>query len=112
MKHKTAALEGALLDAAVAKAEGMPPKAVASIAEWNLCYSPSTDGRLGATIIERERIDVGPYRPDNWRATPDVPPIDLPDGGHTHLSMEGPTMLCAAMRAYVASKFGDEVDLP
>lgn len=118
MKHKTAELEGALLDQAVAKAEGLaiilevrptnPPKPAACWrAEngkpmWDLQpYRPSVDWATGGPIIERERIAVV-HLGDSWLA-------ECPnDAGRA----KGDIPLIAAMRAYVASKLGDEVDLP
>jgi Protein of unknown function (DUF2591) len=93
MKHKVAELEGSLLDAAVAKAEG----------NW------SADSI--SAIIERERITVEPvviWTDDNEAVFNDAWEAHTP----RHCYGQGPTPLIAAMRAYVASKFGDEVELP
>jgi hypothetical protein len=116
MKHEVATLEGALLDEAVAKAEGWKCEGNA----WSLMssttsgqvmygdvfpFSYSTDWKWGGPIIERERIYVMP-RNEAWAAS-----------HPTHLYRDrtleyaGATPLIAAMRAYVASKFGAEVDL-
>ena len=108
MKHKTAELEGALLDAAVAKAEG---------ADWSWTSPYSTSWEQGGPIIEREGITVmcntsslgRPY----WLWEAHVQAEF--DGGtleHSIAEAEGPTPLIAAMRAYIASRFGDEVELP
>ena len=59
----------------------------------------STDWSQGGPIIEREGIDT--YQSGVWVAEI--------DGKHT---TEGPTPLIAAMRCYVASKLGDEVEVP
>jgi hypothetical protein len=99
MKHKVSDLEGALLNAAVAKSEGIP---------WQLgarLYSQSWAD--GGPIIERERIclehEGDSVNPEQvWTAGRD-------DGRSWSV---GPTPLIAAMRAYCGSKFGDEVDLP
>ena len=59
----------------------------------------------GGQIIEREKIDVM-WCGDRWCAytmTPD---------GQSQLITEGETPLIAAMRGYVASKLGDEVEVP
>lgn len=64
-------------------------------------YSPSTDWAQGGPIIERERISVndgGFYYPGRRSAWIDA-----------SFTAYGPTPLVAAMRAYVASKFGNEV---
>jgi len=65
----------------------------------------STDWAQGGPIIERERIDVM-WCGDRWCAytmTPDK---------EAQLQTEGTTPLIAAMRGYVASKMGDEIELP
>jgi hypothetical protein len=57
----------------------------------------------GGPIIERERLCITATPSAHWYArTEDYPPR----------YSEGPTPLVAAMRAYVASKIGDEVDVP
>jgi hypothetical protein len=67
-------------------------------------YSPSTDWEQGGPIIEREKIKVDP-RKGNWEATIwNEPQIRNPS--------YGPTPLIAAMRCFVASKLGDEVEIP
>lgn len=102
MKVKTSELTGAALNWAVAMADG------AAWAVWRFMEHRadghmrySTDWAQGEPIIEREGIDVD-YWPDGdyWQATSD-----------TNDSF-GPTPLIAAMRCYVASKLGDEIDVP
>lgn len=63
----------------------------------------STDWSVGGPIIEREKITVQPVvNPDGWMART-----------QRHESVwGGPTPLIAAMRCYVASKLGDEVEVP
>jgi len=95
---KTSELERDALDWVVAKCED------------ELQYWPeieySTDWRHGGPIIEREGIGVYQYR-GAWSAH-----CPLPNGG-LHACMENqPTPLIAAMRCYVASKLGEEVDIP
>ena len=66
-------------------------------------YAPSTDWAQGGPIIEREGIDVMPmfhFKPTGWQA-------QVPGTCYS-----GPTPLIAAMRCFVASKLGDEVDVP
>jgi hypothetical protein len=63
--------------------------------------SYSTDWAQGGPIIEREGINLYEIS-GNWKA--DIPGIQL--------SRSGTTPLIAAMRCYVASKLGDEVDVP
>lgn len=143
MKHKVSELEGALLDAAVALAEGwtwrmdgydsedtgervewvrtnrdsQPLRRIADGAQ----FEPSTEWIDGGPIIDRERISL---------ISPDPQPMTFPDDsigrdGLWHAEMmlvdalddgrelgeSGATPLIAAMRAYVASRFGDEVEL-
>jgi hypothetical protein len=95
---KTSELQGIALNWAVAKANGHGIGVLDD--PW---FNPSTDWRQGGPIIERERIGLGheicegrPY----WVAT-------------GYLVEEcGPTPLIAAMRCYVASKLGDEIEVP
>jgi hypothetical protein len=107
---KTSELTGAALDWAVAKCEGMPDEVfdglgVAYIPDprqphFNMAFEPSTDWSQGGPIIERERINLEPFSNINgeqWSA----------DG-----EWDSPTPLIAAMRCYVASKLGDDVDVP
>ncbi len=66
-------------------------------------YSPSTDRDEGLRIIERERLKIRPVRGENeWVATSEFGTC----------SGRGPTLLIAAMRCYVASGFGAEVEVP
>lgn len=116
MKMKTSELTGAALDWAAAKAAGQTYYGPA----WT---KPSTDWKQGGPIIEREGILLRPIRKEGhqmngqWLAMYDetntgtmvqwVKRKDFP--GHYRT---GPTALIAAMRCYVASKLGDEVDVP
>lgn len=118
MKHKVSEIEGALLDAAVAKAEGhtalIDGREVVCMAEFPGSFAPSRTWADGGPIIERELIHLlgrqlaedAPERWQNWFAS-------LYDQAGSRLaSASGPTPLIAAMRAYVSSKFGEEVELP
>jgi hypothetical protein len=67
--------------------------------------SPSTNWAHGGPIIERERMSVEYYNTD----TSDSPWSACSAGGKYHF---GPTLLIAAMRCYVASNLGDEVEIP
>lgn len=63
----------------------------------------------GGPIIERERITPIPNGGGSWEAMKDAYPDDLYmtiEGDH---KQAGRALLVAAMRCYVASKFGDEV---
>jgi hypothetical protein len=67
----------------------------------------SSDWSHGGPIIEREMIDVCTNTYGGWIGTlvTDYENMDVVRG-------EGDTCLIAAMRCYVASKLGDEVDVP
>lgn len=107
---KVSELTGAALDYWVARAElaefvGQPvdeeTKTEIAAKLGSAPYSPSTEWAQGAPIIEREHISVDYYQDGYWIAS--VGGIaSIPDG-------HGPTPLVAAMRAYTASKFGQEV---
>lgn len=83
-------------------------------------YRPTDDWSQGGSIIEREKITVHPVyyaetteggsdicRQDGWAAyvTPSAYWI-------TPRKLSGPTPLIAAMRCYVVSKLGGEVEVP
>jgi hypothetical protein len=77
-------------------------------------YTPSTDWSQGGPIIERERISTAKDPSDAyWQACINCATSSMfgPGlcGDHWHY---GPTPLIAAMRCYVASKLGDEVEIP
>jgi len=67
-------------------------------------YQPSTDWAHGGPIIEREKINVSSSATAPWMAW-------FYDGVEMIWLTDGPTPLIAAMRCYVASKLGDEVDM-
>jgi len=101
MKIKTSELTGAALDWAVAKCEGIYFEDLEDFEHSAPDYS---DWAQAGPIIERERIVLDCFE-DLWGAGVHR------DGELRHLS-DGPTPLIAAMRCYVASKLGDEVDVP
>ena len=102
MKIKTSELTGAALDWAVAKAAGQTYHGPA----WT---KPSTDWKQGGPIIEREGIGFRRGYSDESGFKGWVAQRWAQD---TTVFEEGPTPLIAAMRCYVASKLGDEVDVP
>lgn len=113
MKIKTSELTGAALDWAVAKAEEIDYAcgisdigAVLYYAENGEAhrYRPSTDWAEGGPIIEREMITVGPAQHEGWDAS--AWPVD------PNAVMWGDIALEAAMRCFVMSKLGDEVEIP
>ena len=141
MKYKTSELNGAMLDAAVAKAEGfrftVAPRLNIQVEgeqiTADICrvdngpsifmvgFFPSSDWAHGGQIIEREGIAVEPN--DDFC---DVARADKTGSGtawHSYFVHDarpdgcqrsfavGPTPLTAAMRGFVAGKMGEEVDL-
>lgn len=133
MKHRTAELTGSLLDAAVAQAQGWRfriegsvcevPVSVPSFSEppsslgerggefvaWKL-YSPSTRWSQAGPIIEREQITLHIAA---GRSLAYVEAEFMSDEvTHYTAAADGETPLIAAMRAFVSSKLGNEVELP
>jgi hypothetical protein len=122
MKVKTSDLQGAALDWAVAKGEGM--HVVMARGGWFVfdsdaysefrndyndsklqMFCPSTNWAQGGPILEREKIELTYYiGTDEWLATR--------IGGPAVSEEWGPTPLVAAMRCYVASTLGDTLELP
>lgn len=98
---KTSELQGAALDWAVAKCEGFEP-----FGDGNLVYY-STFWTLGGPIIEREEIFLAKSILGGWTGS-----IYTQDERVRCTLHEGPTPLIAAMRCYVASKLGEEVNIP
>ena len=98
MKIKTSELEGAALDWAVAKCECGD-----DIVEIDDPHFYSTDWAQGGPIIEREQIAMWPDEEGGFFASAN-------EGAG--VDYHGETYLIAAMRCYVASKLGDEVDVP
>ena len=105
---KTNELTGAALDWAVQIAEGyVQPDPIAFARN---IFKPSTEWKQGGPIIERERLSVSEIPPSlgsGWNASK---PASTPVGYKTWAS--GPTPLIAAMRCYVASKLGDDIEIP
>lgn len=148
MKHKVSELEGALLDAAVAMAEGRDwsiskefwpsgRNAMGYVLKVAVClvngkntnpigmegygttvFAPSRNWDQGGPIIERERICLihqAHQKEDVYWTAAVGPGADFAafyQYGEDCHQYEGATALIAAMRAYVSSKLGEEVDLP
>ena len=114
MKLKTTELQRSALDWAVAKCEFNEPHYEPD--DWLVyvterdsdddgwIFKPSTDWSQGGPIIERERISTQTTE-DYWYA-------DLTTESGAFIQLVGDTALVAAMRCYVASKLGNEVDAP
>ena len=75
---------------------------------WEWIRRPSTVWEHGGPIIERERLSID-FLDGEWHAW--RPADDGADARVTGSSVTGPTLLVAAMRAYVAGKLGETVDL-
>lgn len=74
------------------------------------CYSPFMNWEMFGPIIEREKIRIEPSATHSgWFAVTDPGCYAIPSERHY---ADGPTPLIAAMRCYVASKLGDEVEIP
>ena len=90
---KTSELTGKALNWAVNKADGLD----GWLAPVNYCGQ----WEHGGPIIERERLCVYDLGGDEWGCDNNLSPRST-----------GPTPLIAAMRCYVASRLGDNVDVP
>ena len=77
---------------------------VAHFVDWT--YNPSGDWWQGGEIIEREWIEICRLNNGEWRG-------QWYEQATEKIHREyGDTPLIAAMRCYVASKLGDEVEIP
>ena len=116
---KTSELTGAALDWAVAKCEhaikrhkyGSPcfnpdTKRIyetEGLQQIGVNFAPSTNWAQGGPIIEREKIATDWSEGNDWCASCESNPTRI---------FSATTPLIAAMRCYVASKLGAEIDLP
>jgi hypothetical protein len=111
---KTSELQGAVLDWAVAQAwYGSDYDMSIPLFDDGLIFQPSVLWQHGGPIIEREKITVV-FRimrdgSTNYWATTE--PNDLRTD-YEPVGLDGPTPLIAAMRCYVQSRLGDEVEIP
>lgn len=115
MKIKISDLIGPALDWAVAKCEEQPVH-WCGIDHALYCgdgqglfagdrgYSPSTNWAQGGPIIEREGITIERFKDSTYWSAFQF------STGHCEIRCESP--LIAAMHCYVASKLGDEVEIP
>jgi hypothetical protein len=118
---KTSELTGATLDWAVTRIE-QPEACAYGVADWReqrtrtvkngeYLYRWHQSWAQGGPIIEREKITVGCG--DDTLILWDAYKREFlfeKDGRDAY--MTGPTPLIAAMRCYVASKLGDDVNIP
>lgn len=124
---KTNQLTGHALDWAVAKCEGATEEwrngapflwggvACIRIDGHDVNYRPSTDWAQGGAIIDREDIALSPMPDGLCRAYAADGTRWAPNGDEVFNwkhKQQGYHPLIAAMRCYVASKLGDEVEIP
>lgn len=117
MKVETSQMTGPALRWAVAKCEGvlLNGEVLFLFDGTGGGYNYDTDWSQAGPIIERKKIRVSPNMGGSWSAqirhTTSHPLVSHPIlAGWTNKA--GPTPLVAAMRCYVASKLGDEVEIP
>ena len=115
MKVKTSELTGPALDWAAAKAEselaeqgGQVHLVDGLLRIYNDTsdepWSPSTNWAQGGPIIEWRMVTVGPANHEGYEAYPHPKDDTQPYWGDTPLE--------AAMRCYVASNLGEEIEIP
>jgi len=111
MKIKTADLIGPALDWAVAKCLPNPQdvtckNGVVRRQPVRYAFTPSTNWAQGGPIIEQECMDILCLAggDDGWQADKYLHTEQVIGFGHTPL--------VAAMRCFVASHLGDEVEIP
>jgi Protein of unknown function (DUF2591) len=106
---KVSELSGVALDWAVAKCEGLlafgyrkTDRFIIELSDGEFEeFCPSTDWAEGGPIIEREELSrLKCYGTNQWECN------------NGPIFCEGPTPLIAAMRCYVASRLGEEIDVP
>ena len=116
MKIKVSEASSVALDWLVAKCEGINtvrsypgwayiPKGKRSYYKW----TPTTNWKQGGPIIEREAHNLFKHNGGTeWCCA-----VNVPRQGYVAIiTADGATPLIAAMRCYVASKLGDEVEVP
>jgi len=112
---KTFELTGLALDWAVAKCEGENldywfEKFTGGADRRALLTKYSSNWAQGGPIIEREKITLAHLEVEEgaiwWEAR------HFDDAGKFRSLEYGPTPLVASMRCYVASKLGDDVEIP
>ena len=116
MKIKTSELTGTALDWVVGKLELVDFyfNEFDGICRYTLTdnlYNPTEEWAIGGPIIEQQEIGIRTNAPcsagHEWEASPSITAKGA--GGRWGY---GPTPLIAAMRCYVASNLGDEVEVP
>jgi len=107
MKVKTSQAKGQVLNYLVAKCEGVEFTYENFPQHELLMCQYINDWALGGPIIEREKIGIVPD--DTNDANIWIGSVYEPEW---RFNRTGPTPLIAAMRCYVASKLGDEAEVP
>jgi hypothetical protein len=117
-KMKTEQLTGIALDWAVANCEAMLDGTDEDIRGLMRVYNPSSDWDDGGPIIDRERINLlcrkqpsDPTR-SRWSAYMYRFSHHMGENDSSITNLDGPTPLIAAMRCYVFTHFGAEIDIP
>lgn len=107
MKFKTSELIGAPLDWAVrfALKGSAPADYVPARDNFSTCWGK------GGPIIEREEINLEIHEGGHTRASFYRMRLTFDGRAKHYHHQHGPTPLIAAMRCYVSSKLGDEVDV-
>jgi Protein of unknown function (DUF2591) len=109
MRIKTTELIRATLDWAVAKCNGYSGEPWQWVEEYTNLEGPhySTDWAHGGPLMERERLD-GFWNPETskWSIA------GWDDRGRSEVIQWHESLLVAAMRCYVTSRMGDEVEVP
>lgn len=110
---KTNELTGAALDWATAQCAGI---AIDIAPDGYSTYHPSRDWAQGGPIIERAGIDIHRVNSVMWSArwwADNAGMVKNPaQRFRDNIRMDGPTPLVAGMRCFVASRLGDEVEIP
>lgn len=107
-KVKVAEASDVVLDWMVTKCEGLSEKRLLNVDMWKHIrqqggFRYSKEWLHGGPIIEREKIQILPmFNPEGWSARV----------AKRSKWLDGPTSLIAAMRCYVTSKLGPEVEVP
>lgn len=118
MKVEVSTASLRVLDWAVAKLEGLiSGNEPMGLPNQDYGFKPTTNPVQGHPIIERKRINLEASNDgETWAAAMTCTPEfylswdqDYPPGAGYG---EGPTALIAAMRCYVMSELGDEIEVP
>lgn len=110
-KHEVMHMSGSVLDAVVLLIQEQEGEGADAIVRVSGRYEPSVLWEEGGPIIERECIAVEPAEGGGWMAAAILGWDHETGVACADTWLPGETPLLAAMRAFVWSRFGDEVDL-